>query len=87
MALPLEIDMAICGSRCESIVTAKPSGARTGVIWWMNDGVASKESSAQVLVANGSTSVLGDALDAAGDRTTARKPAKAVNDRQDNTGV
>jgi len=79
--------MAICGSRMESIVTVAPSGARTGIIWWMNDGVASKESSAQVLSANASTSVLGDALDAAGDRTTARKLAKAVNDRQDATGV
>lgn len=81
--------MAICGSRSESIVTVAPSGARTGIIWWMNDGVASKESSDQVLVANASTSVLGDALGPAGevDRAKARVPAKAVNDRQDNTGT
>ncbi len=79
--------MAICGSRSESIVGVAPSGARTGVIWWMNDGVASKESKDQVLVANTSTSVLGDALDAAGDATKPRKPAKAANDRQDNSGI
>ena len=83
--------MAICGSRMESIVTAqaKAGGARTGIIWWMNDGVASKESKDQVQAANASTSVLGDALGPAGevDRAKARLPAKALNDRQDNTGV
>ena len=79
--------MAICGSRSESIVTVAPSGTRTGIIWWTNNGTASQESSAQVLVADVSTSVLGDALVAAGTRTAARKPAKAVNDRQDNTGT
>ena len=81
--------MAICGSRMESIVTAqaKAGGVRTGLVWWMNDGVASKESKDQVLVANLSTAVLGDALDAAGNRTTARLPAKALNTRQDNSGV
>ncbi len=83
--------MAICGSRMESLVTvqAKAGGARTGLVWWMNDGVASKESSDQVLVANLSTAVLGDALGPAGeaDRAKARLPAKALNDRQDNTGV
>lgn len=81
--------MAICGSRMESIVTVAPSGARTELIWWMNDGVASKQSSDQVLVANLSTSVLGDALGPTGEavRTSARLPAKAVNTKQDNTGV
>ena len=77
--------MAICGSRMESIVTvqAKAGGARTGVIWWMNDGTSSKESTDQVANGNKSTAVLGDALDAAGSRTTARLPAKALNDRVD----
>ena len=83
--------MAICGSRMESIVTAqaKTGGMRTGLIWWMNDGVASKESNDQVQAANASTAVLGDALGPAGetDRAKARLPAKALNDRQDATGV
>ena len=77
--------MAICGSRCESIVTAqaKTGGARTGLIFWLNNGTASMESHRNVGAANLSSSVLGDALGAAGeaDRAKARKPAKALNDR------
>ena len=81
--------MAICGSRMESIVTveAKTGGVRTGLVWWMNDGVASKESKDQVSASNASTKNLGDALAANGDRTLARVPSKALNTRQDATGA
>ncbi len=69
--------MAICGTRMESIVTVAPSGAKTGIIWWMNNGTSSLESKSDVTAAS---SVLGDALDGAGNRAVARKPAKAVAD-------
>lgn len=75
--------MAICGSRCESIVTAeaKAGGVRTGLIWWMNNGTVSLESNENVGLGNNSSQVLGDALDAAGTVTNPRTPAKALNDR------
>ncbi len=78
--------MAICGSRSESIqnpVGVAALSARTGLRWWMNDGVSSHESSGQIANATTSTQYLGDALNAAGVRTAARSPAKAKNDLLD----
>lgn len=73
--------MAIKSSRSESIQGSKSSGARTGLIEWMNNGTISLESHRNVGLANSSSSQFGKALDAAGVRTTPRLVSPIPNDR------
>ncbi len=54
---------------------------RTGLIWWMNDGVTSHESHQQVPALNASAGFLGHGRDA--DLTTVRTIIIASNDRVD----
>lgn len=75
--------MAICGSRSESIETVASSGSSTGLIAYINTGVASQESHRQVPNGNKSTAVIGRALNAAGTRTATRKMSYAPNDQVD----
>jgi hypothetical protein len=70
--------MAVIGVR-NSVIQSVIVGSRTELRWLVNDGTTTKESSDQVANLNKSTSVLGHALDSAGDRTTARNQPYAAN--------
>lgn len=77
--------MALLGSRSEIIVGATTE-RRTGLIWLQTIGTgASQESNKQVLIADLSTQVLGQAKGAT--LGAAPKLTRAANDREDNTGV
>ncbi len=75
--------MAIKSSRSESIQDSKASGARTGLIEWINNGVLSLESHRPVGLGNLSSEVFGKALDRSGevDRPKARLISPIPNDR------
>ena len=73
--------MAIKSSRSESIQGSVASGARTGLIEWINNGTVSLESHRNVGAGNLSSSVFGKALNAANDRTAARTVSPVPNDR------
>lgn len=77
--------MALLGSRSEIIVGAK-GGRRTGLIWLTTNGAgASVESHTEVLIADLSTQVLGQAKGAT--LGASHLIPRAANDREDNTGV
>ena len=73
--------MAIKGSRSESIQDSKASGARTGLIEWINNGTISLESHRNVGALNLSSSVFAKALQEDNDRTAARIISAVPNDR------
>ena len=73
--------MAIKGSRSESIQDSIPSGSRTGLIEWINNGTVSLESNQPVGVANEASLWFGRALNASNDRTARRIVNPTPNDR------
>ena len=73
--------MSIKGSRSESIQGSTVSGARTGLIEWINNGTISLESHRNVGNLNLSSSQFGKALAADNDRTAARLVSTVPNDR------
>ena len=81
--------MPVTHRRTELVQTAvaKAGGMRTGLIWSLDKGLGIVESTAQFLIADTSNLDVGPALDPSADRTAARQPSKASNDRADNTGV
>ena len=72
--------MAITGVRTELNVTIEATTLETGLVWWMDNGTVKGQSNE--LAAGLSTTYLGKALDADGDRAGKRTPRVAKNDRQ-----
>ena len=73
--------MSIKGSRLESIQGSSVSGARTGLIEWINNGTISLESHRNVGNLNNASADFGKALAADNDRTKARRLSPVPNDR------
>ena len=72
--------MAIAGVRTELDVSIEATTLKTGLVWWMENGTIKGQSNE--LAAGLSTTYLGKALGADGDRVGKRTPRVALNQRQ-----
>jgi hypothetical protein len=72
--------MAIAGVRTELNVTIEATTLETGLVWWMDNGTVKGQSNE--LAAGLSTTYLGKALEADGNRAGKRTPRVAKNARQ-----
>jgi len=73
----LENQMAIVGVTTGLDISIEATTLKTGLTWYMNNGVANGESS--VLAPSNATSFLGKSLNATGDRAAVRSIKVAAN--------
>lgn len=72
--------MAITGVRTELNVSIEATTLKTGLVWWMDNGTIKGQSNE--LAADLSTTYLGKALEADGNKAGKRTPRVAKNARQ-----